>query len=493
MMLRSSCWFANRTRFAMPVLAAALLVGVGRSDAEAAIALVQTVGGTATKTTGTSLAVTVAAPGVTAGDTLTISFAMDPAAGAVTCADTKGNTYSVDADVTNGSGTTGVRALILSARVTTALVAGDTITITHPSVDARVMSVNEFSGLRATGRLDRTATATGSSTNLSAGPTAVTSQPDELLMGVVGVETKKGEPLTQGTGYTALPGANTGTFGALTSNMSVDEEYRIVSATGAYVADGTLITGRQWAMIIATYRSQCGDGVVDSGEQCDDGNNQNGDCCSSNCQIEAAGTVCRPAAGACDVAETCTGSSGSCPADGFVSSSTVCRAAAGVCDLVENCTGTSAACPADAKSTALCRPSAGVCDVAESCDGVGNTCPADALASPGTVCRPAAGICDVAETCTGANVACPADGVAAAATVCRPAAGVCDVAESCTGGGPACPADTLVAAGTECRASAGVCDVAESCTGTSTSCPTDGFAAAGVQCRAAAGACDVAE
>ena len=31
----------------------------------------------------------------------------------------------------------------------------------------------------------------------------------------------------------------------------------------------------------------CGNGVLDPGEQCDDGNVTNGDCCSANCQIEA--------------------------------------------------------------------------------------------------------------------------------------------------------------------------------------------------------------
>src|SRR5206468_1914457 len=99
---------------------------------------------------------------------------------------------------------------------------------------------------------------------------------------------------------------------------------------------------------IATYRAvACPNTVVEPGEQCDDGNLVNGDCCDSSCQFE--------------------------------SSSTVCRAAAGVCDLVEHCTGSSAACPADAKSTAECRAAAGVCDVAEDCDGVGDDCPANAF------------------------------------------------------------------------------------------------------------------
>lgn len=38
----------------------------------------------------------------------------------------------------------------------------------------------------------------------------------------------------------------------------------------------------------------CGDGIVDGpGEQCDDGNNTNGDCCSSTCQNEADGNSCQ--------------------------------------------------------------------------------------------------------------------------------------------------------------------------------------------------------
>jgi len=36
----------------------------------------------------------------------------------------------------------------------------------------------------------------------------------------------------------------------------------------------------------AAGRSACGDGVVDTGEECDDGNTRDGDCCSSACKIE---------------------------------------------------------------------------------------------------------------------------------------------------------------------------------------------------------------
>ncbi|TMA96388.1 MAG: hypothetical protein E6J70_16060, partial [Deltaproteobacteria bacterium] len=61
----------------------------------------------------------------------------------------------------------------------------------------------------------------------------------------------------------------------------------------------------------------CGDGTPDPGEQCDlgAGNGTPGSCCTSLCEFRAVGLVCRAAAGPCDVAETCTGADGNCPAD----------------------------------------------------------------------------------------------------------------------------------------------------------------------------------
>jgi RHS repeat-associated protein len=211
--------------------------------------------------------------------------------------------------------------------------------------------------------------------------------------------------------------------------------------------------------------------------------------------FQPATTVCRASAGTCDVAEKCSGTSASCPADGFIASGTVCRASAGTCDVAETCSGTSASCPADGfqPSTTVCRASAGACDVAEKCSGTSASCPADGFMASGSVCRASAGTCDVAETCSGTSVSCPADGFQPATTVCRASAGTCDVAEKCSGTSASCPVDGFIASGTVCRASAGTCDVAETCSGTSASCPADGFQPATTVCRASAGTCDVAE
>jgi hypothetical protein len=149
--------------------------------------------------------------------------------------------------------------------------------------------------------------------------------------------------------------------------------------------------------------------------------------------VEASSVVCRPAAGSCDVAESCDGVSSGCPADAFEPATTVCRSSAGLCDLAESCTGSGPTCPADAKSTAVCRPSAGACDVAESCDGVGDTCPADAVASSGTVCRPAAGVCDTQEVCDGSLVTCPANVFLPDGTSCNDGS-ACTGPDQCTAG-----------------------------------------------------------
>lgn len=85
--------------------------------------------------------------------------------------------------------------------------------------------------------------------------------------------------------------------------------------------------------------NMCGNGIVESGEDCDPGQNRtssccdastckfvNGavcdpassDCCSDSCSFAPATQICRPAVDAkCDVPEMCTGSSSSCPADVF--------------------------------------------------------------------------------------------------------------------------------------------------------------------------------
>ena len=229
-----------------------LLALLSSTQALAQIAHVKNLPVNSTKTTGTSLAITLTS-GVAAGNSIVVSFAMNPASGTVSCTDSASNTYSLDREHTNGSDTSGVRTLIFSAHNVAALVTNNTITCTHPSVGARAMSASEFSGLLTSGAKDQATSATGNGTSPNSGTTATTTQPDELLIGAIGVEGPSGDTFTPGTNYTT--GTRSGTSGgnALT-NITINPEYRIVSATGAYAATATLGTSRQWSALIVTYK-----------------------------------------------------------------------------------------------------------------------------------------------------------------------------------------------------------------------------------------------
>jgi cysteine-rich repeat protein len=124
-------------------------------------------------------------------------------------------------------------------------------------------------------------------------------------------------------------------------------------------------------------RVPCGNGVIDSGEGCDDGNRHDGDCCSSTCTPDPFGTRCAGSGEAC-IVNACDG--------------------AGVCAHVLLPGGT------------ICRASIDTtCDVAEVCDGVSEACPPDQVRPAGTVCRPSTAACDSTEVCTGRSPVCPPD------------------------------------------------------------------------------------
>src|SRR5438128_1153151 len=121
---------------------------------------------------------------------------------------------------------------------------------------------------------------------------------------------------------------------------------------------------------LAFYYSDCGDGVVDSPESCDDGANNGtaGSCCTTTCTFKTSGTACTDDGNVCTT-DLCNGSSSACQhAPG--NSGTTCRRAVNECDLAEACTGSSSTCPADVVKTAgtACTDDGNVCTT-DQCNG----------------------------------------------------------------------------------------------------------------------------
>ncbi len=189
---------------------------------------------------------------VTAGNSVIVTFLWGGWSSAETtsCTDSQGNSYSVD--VNEYYSGAGLYTIVCSAHNVSALGTSDTITLTFSSGTYGVSAtVHEFSGLAAVATLDQVASNNGSSATPSSGNTATTTQAEELLVGAIGVSGPPTDSFTPGSGYTALSSVGfTGVW-----NGTIRPEYRIVSATGSYQADGTLGTSRGWAAGIATYKA----------------------------------------------------------------------------------------------------------------------------------------------------------------------------------------------------------------------------------------------
>ena len=229
------------------------------------------------------------------------------------------------------------------------------------------------------------------------------------------------------------------TFGdGATSNQTNPQH--TYAAAGTYTATLTVtdqLNGVASQSVTVTVASaSCGNGHIEAGEACD-----GGACCTAACQFATAGTVCRAKAGACDVAETCSGSSATCPADGFAANGTSCSDG-NVCNGAETCTngtctaGTALVCNDNNVCTNdTCNPSTG-------CVFTNNTAPcSDGVACTADVCS--GGACQSTPSCPGGST-------------CNLVTGTCDVPAGSYSIWPTNPTPAVVDAGADSPVELGV-------------------------------------
>ena len=97
------------------------------------------------------------------------------------------------------------------------------------------------------------------------------------------------------------------TWGYLSPSAVEDWEATIPLASGPNEVEFTMFDpcnteGQASYVLTSAAAVFCGNGIVESGEQCDDGNDRDGDCCSQACTIEPDGSLC-------DDGDVCTAAS----------------------------------------------------------------------------------------------------------------------------------------------------------------------------------------
>ncbi|MFA9289356.1 MAG: hypothetical protein ACEQSA_05785, partial [Weeksellaceae bacterium] len=214
---------------------------------------IQNIGRVSTKTAGTTMQITVPST-VPTGHTLIARVLTDYSASAATITDSRGNVYTRDRTAPNTGNT--MRAAIFSSPITTALQAGDTITITSPSVAARTAVIDEFSGLLTSSFVDQQNGSSGSSTTPGSSISITTTQANELIVGFAGVEGPAEDVFSEDSlgQYTSL--SREGTEGGTdNTNLTNNSAFKSVSTIGTYSYRPTLDPTRNWILFVVSYKA----------------------------------------------------------------------------------------------------------------------------------------------------------------------------------------------------------------------------------------------
>lgn len=278
---------------------------------------------------------------------------------------------------------------------------------------------------------------------------------------------------------------------------------------GRFWADSILagpedVISRTVAACAAPY---CGDGNLDPGEQCDDGNNDEADCCTALCRVASPGASCDDGLyctlnDSCDAAGICRGGDSPCRgADADANCSESCDEATRSCTAPDPydsacndglfCNGAADRCREGVCVGTLTSPCVGEDgdgDCSESCDEATDSCnAADPLGSDcddGLFCT-VNDQCREGSVCAGAGSPCPApDGDSNCSESCDEASQLCTAPD---------PKGSPCNDGKFCTA-LDTCDSLGACKGTGDPCPgADGDNDCSEGCNETTKSCDAAD
>jgi hypothetical protein len=158
--------------------------------------------------------------------------------GGVGASDSAGNSYTVNADQSDGAGD---RTLILGAVSAKALRGGGTVTLTFPGTQERHVALDRFRGVT---KVVGHSSATAASGSFGSGPATAgsgSSPGSSLVFGVAGVQ--GGANVAWSSGFTALPTV------VVAPSDQLATAYEVVGA-GSYQASGTC--DHQWMAEVVT-------------------------------------------------------------------------------------------------------------------------------------------------------------------------------------------------------------------------------------------------
>lgn len=207
--------------------------------------------GTVSNTSGVtqnSMSLAVSNP-VPPGDTVVIGVGVQNNVSVVSAADSRGNTYTVNTTrqymgATGGKSTTA----LISARLTTGLQPGDTITVTLSQGNTWGFVAEQWSGLSS---FDRNGGADSAGAQTSTASVSTDGATTTIPEAVFAVTMTTGWPgLAAGPGYTET--ADLQLMNG-TTKRELAFEYRLVAAAGVQTASFALSKKQYWVAAIATY------------------------------------------------------------------------------------------------------------------------------------------------------------------------------------------------------------------------------------------------